>query len=73
MVIVEDAKVLEMKKWIDKASYQQLLSLWRFAPVGSPFFVGELGDYYAEVMHRKGDEVGNEKRVQASKDIGWEK
>jgi hypothetical protein len=61
----------EMKKWIDGASYKQLLELWRFAPVGSPFFEGELGDYYAEVMKRKGEEIGNDERVQASKDIGW--
>jgi len=63
--------VEEMKKWIDGASYRQLLSKWRFAPAGNPFFQGEVGDYYSEVMARKRSEVGDAEHVAASKSIGW--
>jgi hypothetical protein len=61
-----------MRKWIDEASYEQLLSHWRFAPVGDPMFVGELGKYYKKVMFEKRDklEVGQAARI--SKAIGWE-
>lgn len=65
-----DAK---MKDWIDKASYTQLLSNWRNAPIGSPFFQGEIGDYYAKIMAQKRKEVGNASHVKASKTIGWNK
>lgn len=61
----------KMKKWIDNASYEELLSRWRFGPAGDPMFQGELGDYYAEVMKKKGEEVGDDERIRASKNIGW--
>ena len=57
------------KAWIDKASYKELLSRWRFAPVGDPMFQGETGDYYSKVMKEKRQ---NADHVQASKNIGWE-
>jgi hypothetical protein len=60
-----------MKQWIDNASYEQLLSRWRNAAIGSPFFQGEIGDYYAEKMKQKRIEVGNDEHVRASKSIGW--
>ena len=62
----------ERRDWIDNASYEQLLSRWRNAPVGSPFFTGEMGYYYRDVMARKREEVGNTAHVRASKNIGWE-
>ena len=61
----------ELKKWIDEASYESLLSKWRNAPAGSPYFAGETGDYYADVMKRKREEVGQSEHVRASKAIGW--
>lgn len=61
----------EMKEWIDNANYEELLSRWRFAPSGSIWFQGEIGVYYKEVMKKKGEEIGNDARVQASKNIGW--
>ena len=59
------------KQWIDSASYESLLSKWRFASVGDPMFQGDTGTYYAEVMARKREEVGNAEHVRASKSIGW--
>lgn len=61
----------EMKKWIDTASYEDLLARWRFEPSCSPWFRGEIGSYYSAVMIQRGIEVGPEERVRASKAIGF--
>ena len=63
----------QMRDWIDSASYEALLSKWRFAPSGDPFFQGEIGKYYGDVMARKRSEVGDGAHVAASKSIGWER
>ena len=60
-----------MKNIIDSMTYQQLLSHWRFAAAGSPFFVGDVGQYYKEVMSRKKKEIGDAGHIAASKSIGW--
>lgn len=60
-----------MKAWIDNASYQELLSKWRNAPAGSPWFQGETGKYYSEAMARKQSETSPGEKVAASKAIGW--
>ena len=57
------------KRWIDAASYEELLNKWRFARIGDPMFQGETGEYYATVMREKGK---TEDHVQVSKNIGWE-
>ena len=62
----------EMKKWIDHASYEQLLSRWRNAPVGDPMFVGEVGDHYKKKMAERRSELGDSEHIRASKSIGWE-
>ena len=61
----------EMTKWIDSASYESLLSPWRFAPVGDPMFQGEIGDYYKKTLAKKRD-ADPDGHVRASKSIGWE-
>jgi len=61
----------EMKYRIDNAGYRQLLSKWRFASSGDPFFEGEVGDYYNKVMERKGRELGDAECARISKSIGW--
>lgn len=61
----------EQKDWIDNAGYTQMLGRWRNAPSGDPMFQGETGDYYAEVMKRKREEIGPSAHVAASKTIGW--
>jgi hypothetical protein len=58
-----------VKDWIDNSSYETLLKKWRYAPVGSPYFQGETGDYYAKIMAEKRDAVGDEAAVRASKNI----
>lgn len=61
-----------MKRWIDNASYEALLSKWRNAPVGDPFFQGEIGDYYKEALGCKRDLAGPAEAARASKAIGWD-
>ncbi|MHB9054226.1 MAG: hypothetical protein ACYC5F_09635 [Thermoleophilia bacterium] len=61
----------QMKSWIDAASYEQLLSKWRNAAVGNPFFQGEVGEYYSKVMAEKRDALAPGEHVAASKRIGW--
>lgn len=57
---------------IDAKTYEQLLSGWRFAPVGDRWFEGESGDYWAKRMAQlRTQENGNERHVAASKSIGW--
>ena len=58
------------KRWIDSASYESLLSRWRFAPIGDPLFQGDTGKYYADVMHKLRESSDH---VSASKRIGWDK
>ena len=62
----------EEKEWIDNASYEALLYKWRFAEPGSPWFQGDTGMYYRNVMgaKRDADPCG---AVAASKNIGWDK
>lgn len=61
----------DIKKEIDSMSYENLLSLWRFAPAGDKWFQGERGDYFskrmADLRKHGADHVG------ASKFVGWEK
>ena len=61
----------EQKQWIDGASYEELLAKWRFLPSGSPWFEGETGDYFGQVLAAKRAEVGEAAHVAASKNIGW--
>ena len=59
----------ENKASIDARSYEGLLSHWRFAPAGDPWFQGETGKYWGErlaQLRTSSDHVG------ASKAIGWE-
>ena len=59
-----------MKNWIDDADYESLLSKWRNAPAGNPFFQGDIGKYYTKAMAEKRSQVGNAEHVRASKSIG---
>lgn len=62
----------EKKEHIDSLSYEQLLSKWRFAPVGDPWFQGETGDYWSKRMSElRNKPGGNDRHVTASKTIGW--
>ena len=60
----------ERKAHIDGLSYEQLLSKWRFAPMGESWFQGETGKYWGDRLAEKRDaDPGG--AVAASKLIGW--
>jgi len=59
------------KKWIDDASYEDLLRKWRFAPSGDLFFQGDTGEYYSKVMKEKQSKLEPGEASSASKNIGW--
>ena len=59
------------RKWIDDASYEEMLARWRFAAIGDQMFQGETGAYYAKVMHQKRDALSHSGQVSASKSVGW--
>lgn len=62
----------ENKKHIDEMSYEGLLSGWRNAPAGSPWFQDETGQYWGERMAElRAQPGGDGKHVSASKNIGW--
>lgn len=62
-----------VKKYINSLSYEELLYKWRFAPVGDPYFQGEIGKYWGNRMAEIKKQQGNDIHVQASKSIGWDK
>lgn len=66
-------KTKEMIEWIDKASYRDLLSKWRFEPSESPWFAGEVGEYYSKAMSKRRSEISPSEHTEASKCIGWDK
>ena len=57
-----------MQKIIDKMSYEEMLRKWRFTPSGSPFFEGELGQYFKKRMLLLRNFVDHE---EISKKVGW--
>ena len=60
----------ENKKHIDSLSYEQLLTRWRFAPLGDLWFQGETGEYWGTVMEKKKKELKGYQAVAISKNIG---
>lgn len=65
----EIKKEEKMKEWIDNASYEELLTHWRFAPVEDPFFQGEMGIYFQQVMEQKKLEIPLEERAKINKRV----
>ena len=60
----------EMTAWINRQDYQGLLSWWRFAPPGDPFFQGGTGERYSQRMQelKSRQQDGG---AAASKALGW--
>ena len=60
----------ETKDRIDEMCYEEMLRLWRNAPVGHYMFQGDTGDYFTQRMAEKRSEVRSAAHVAASKNIG---
>jgi len=61
----------EMIMWIDEATYQQMLTRWREAPCGDQMMLGEIGEYFIEVLRQKRNQYTHDQQVMISKRIGW--
>lgn len=61
----------ENKASIDARSYESLLACWRNAPIGTPWFQDETGEYWATRMAYMRT-LTNDNGVSASKRIGWD-
>jgi len=61
----------EMKKWIDGASYEELLRKWRFGKSGSPWFRGHVGEYFGRVMSEKKAALPPGEAATVSKRLGF--
>lgn len=60
------------KKYIDSLDYEELLSHWRFAPIGDSWFQGETCEYWRKRMaDLRSEPGGNDRAVSASKSVGW--
>jgi len=63
---------LDKKEFIDSLDYANLLSTWKNAPVGDPWFQGETGMYWINRISKlRAEPGGYTKHVAASKLIGW--
>ena len=58
----------ELKAQIDAMSHIEMARLHRFAPIGSPYFQGEVGDYFAKRFQSLGGMT-----TVISKQISWDK
>ena len=45
--------------------------MWRYAEVGNPMFIGEVGEYYGERMWSEKDKLTPAQQVKISKSIDW--
>ena len=59
------------KEKILNMSYQAMLSLWRFSPIGHPYFQGEIGEYFSKIMKEKDALLDKGEHAKISKAIGW--
>lgn len=58
--------------WIDNASYEDLLRKARFAPIGDPYFQGELGSYFMTAMMLRRANLPPGEHTTTSKRVGWD-
>ena len=61
----------KIKQQIDEMNYEAMLSMWRFSPCPHPWFQGETGDYFKEVMGKKRDALSPGMHTAISKSLGW--
>jgi len=61
------------KERIDKMSYIEMLTLWRFSPIGEDgsYFADEQGQYFQKVMAAKKSILSHYDQINASKLVGW--
>lgn len=63
----------ERLRWIDTASYHDLLVKWRQEPPSSPWFVGETGRHYGDVMRKRRSSMKWADLSEIENSIPWER
>lgn len=58
----------ELKREIDGMTQYQLCQTWRFATVGNPLLQGEVGEYFAAKLDKKGGFT-----PEISRALGWKR
>lgn len=61
----------ELKDKIDGMTYKELLSKWRFAPLGDELMLGESGKYFSKVFRVKENAISHSEHTRISKEMGW--
>lgn len=61
----------EVQEQINSMNYQTMLWHRRFDPVGSPWWMGEVGEAMEARLVQLLHETPDEAKVHASKSIGW--
>lgn len=62
----------ELILWIEEASAQELISVWRRLPTGHPLMRGNVGVRFAQVFAKRRAEAGRETWQEASDLAGWD-
>lgn len=60
-----------MKEWIDTASTEDLLRRIRLDPTESPWFVGEIGEYYRDTLIKRRNALDFGEWADISRRVGW--
>ena len=66
-------KPIKAFRWIDGATYGQLMWRWRRAPANDWMLSGETGEYFLHRMMARKKEVGQEEHDRLSAAIQWSK
>lgn len=63
----------EKLEWIATASYEELLRRWRWEPIGSPWFKGELGPAFRKRMQQLRESMSISECVEVSRRVSWDR
>lgn len=61
-----------LRKQIREASFEEILRLWRFSPIGSPFFEGPVGDLLTARYAAMRSSLSPAEWTALSKSVGWD-
>lgn len=62
----------ERLEWIKTASYLEMLRVWRNEPLGSPWFIGVVGEKFAQAISIAKSKLPHSEAVAISKQVGWD-
>lgn len=61
-----------LRKQIREASFEEILRLWRFSPIGSPVFEGPVGDLLTARYAAMRSSLSDAEWTALSKRVGWD-